>query len=598
MMTRISHTQPENKKHTVFKIYAKEVAKYPWLFFAAVIGIVLGQVADLASPLYLKQFINTIASGHPTAVLVQSLLYILVMISIFYLLDWISSRILFFSLIYAEAKIVANLYDRAFAYLIGHSSHFFSSQFSGTLTRRVSKFANAFENLYDSIMMQFTQTIIFVTGAVVILFIRNHVLGLVLGVWAVFFVLFQFYVAKLQRPLRTASSQEDSKLTGTLADAISNQITISLFSGTRFEQKRFTDAAQNWKRVTMRSWKSNEYIWASLAFLTVIINIVLLAGAVYFWQKGQLTVGDFVLIQAYLLTTIQQLIGINRNLRRFYDSYADANEMVTILNEPHDVKDVTNAPDLSVTDRSIVFDSVSFYFVEDRTILKDFSMNIPGGQKVALVGPSGAGKSTITKLLLRLYDVRSGSICIDGQVISEVTQDSLRTAIGFVPQEPILFHRSLMENIRYGRRGATNDEVMQAAKKANCHDFIMGFPDKYDTLVGERGVKLSGGERQRVAIARAILKNAPILILDEATSSLDSESESLIQDALAILMEGKTVVVIAHRLSTIMKMDRIIVIENGAIAADGTHNELLEQGGLYKKLWSIQAGGFIADEED
>ncbi len=223
---------------------------------------------------------------------------------------------------------------------------------------------------------------------------------------------------------------------------------------------------------------------------------------------------------------------------------------------------------------------------------------IAPGEKIALVGPSGAGKSTITKLLLRLYDINSGAIEIDGQNIAEVTQESLRNAIAFVPQEPVLFHRTLMENIRYGRRDATDAEVIDAAKKAHCHEFIAALPEGYNTYVGERGIKLSGGERQRVAIARAILKDAPILVLDEATSSLDSESEHLIQDALEVLMRGKTVIVIAHRLSTIMKMDRIVVLEGGQVVAEGTHEELLQQGGLYHKLWSIQAGGFIVDEED
>ena len=240
----------------------------------------------------------------------------------------------------------------------------------------------------------------------------------------------------------------------------------------------------------------------------------------------------------------------------------------------------------------IAFSNISFDFHKENYVLKDFNLSIKGGERVALVGPSGAGKSTVTKLLLRLYDLSTGSITIDGQDIAAVGQESLRNAISFVPQEPILFHRSLMENIRYGRRDASDAEVVEAAKKANCHDFIDALPEKYDTFVGERGIRLSGGERQRVAIARAILKNSPILVLDEATSSLDSESEALIQDALATLMQGKTVIVIAHRLSTIMKMDRIVVIEDGGIVAEGSHKELLKQGGLYKKLWSIQAGGF------
>jgi ABC-type multidrug transport system fused ATPase/permease subunit len=240
-------------------------------------------------------------------------------------------------------------------------------------------------------------------------------------------------------------------------------------------------------------------------------------------------------------------------------------------------------------------DDVTFRFQAGKPVLRNFHLRIRSGEKVALVGPSGAGKSTITKLLLRLYEVSEGSVRIDGQNLSDVTQDSIWNMVGFVPQEPILFHRTLAENIRYGRRDATDEAVIDAARKAHCHEFITALQDGYNTYVGERGIKLSGGERQRVAIARAILKDAPILVLDEATSNLDSESEALIRDALEVLMRGKTVVVIAHRLSTIMKMDRIVVVEDGRVVATGTHHELIQQQGLYRKLWSIQAGGFLGD---
>ncbi|MEK7201173.1 MAG: ATP-binding cassette domain-containing protein, partial [Patescibacteria group bacterium] len=305
-----------------------------------------------------------------------------------------------------------------------------------------------------------------------------------------------------------------------------------------------------------------------------------------------------VLIQVYILGLMNRVWDIGHTMRRLNDSFADASEMVDILETPHAVSDTAGAVPLAVSKGLIEFKEVVFNFNETRTVLDNLSLRIEPGEKVALVGPSGAGKTTITKLLLRLYNATGGSVLIDGQDIGKVTQDSLRQAIAFVPQEPSLFHRSLMDNIRYGRQDATDEEVIAAAKKAHCHEFIDALPEKYETHVGERGVKLSGGERQRVAIARAILKDAPILVLDEATSSLDSESESLIQDALRVLMEGKTVIVIAHRLSTIMKMDRIVVIEDGKIAADGTHDDLLKEGGLYHKLWSIQAGSFLADEEE
>jgi ABC-type multidrug transport system fused ATPase/permease subunit len=323
------------------------------------------------------------------------------------------------------------------------------------------------------------------------------------------------------------------------------------------------------------------------------INVGLLYGALRYWQQGLLAVGDFVLIQVYLFGTFERLISINRELRRFYDMFADAGEMVEILETPHEVRDIQGARVLEVAAGAVAFQDVTFRFDAGNAILEKFNLAIRPGEKVALAGPSGAGKSTVTKLLLRLYDVQEGAIRIDGENIAEVSQDSLRDAVAFVPQEPILFHRTLMENIRYGRRDASDEAVVEAARKAHCHEFISALPAGYNTYVGERGIKLSGGERQRVAIARAILKDAPILVLDEATSNLDSESEALIRDALEILMQGKTVVVIAHRLSTIMKMDRIVVIERGRVVAQGTHQELIQREGLYQKLWSIQAGGFL-----
>jgi len=372
---------------------------------------------------------------------------------------------------------------------------------------------------------------------------------------------------------------------------------VMLFASASHEKNLLTKAANTVKMASQRVWYADDWIWAFMGLFMIGINVGLLVTSTILWGQHLLTIGDFVLVQSYLLGTFDRLFGINRELRRFYDALADAQEMVYILELPHEIKDLKNAKPLKISKAAIDFKNVKFQFSK-RTVLDGLDFAIDGGQKVALVGPSGAGKSTITKLLLRFFDIKDGSVAVDGQDIAGVTQDSLRNAIAFVPQEPILFHRTLIENIRYGRRDATDEEVIEAAKKAHCHEFISQLPLKYETFVGERGIKLSGGERQRVAIARAILKNAPILVLDEATSSLDSESEALIQDALETLMQGKTVIVIAHRLSTIMKMDRIVVLENGKVVADGTHAELLAQEGLYKKLWSIQAGGFLMDGTD
>lgn len=581
---------------TIFQIYWRYSKRYPFSIAAIIISLIVLQAAFLAAPLYLRSLFNILATNAPSVEVEHILFGILFVVTGIWFIEWLSRRIQSVFTVRSQSAVMTELQIDAFEYLLGHSNNFFISSFAGSLTHRVKQFARAYEVVFDALVFQFIPTALFVLGAVIILFIQNHTLGLMLGVWSIVFTWFQIYVSKLRQPIRTERAAADTHVTATLADAISNQNTIALFSGAKYETGLFKKVIGDWHEKTLRLWTADDRIWAGIGLFIMVIEAGLMFGAVYFWQRGELTIGDFVLIQAYLLTTFERLAGINRELRGFFSAIAEASEMSEILNTPHEVQNLKSAPDLKVTKGAVQFSDVVFYFNKGTTVLDNLNLPIAAGERIALVGPSGAGKSTITKLLLRLFDIKDGSIEIDGQNIAEVTQDSLREAIAFVPQEPILFHRTLMENIRYGRRDATDEEVYEAARKAHCHEFISQLKDGYETFVGERGIKLSGGERQRVAIARAILKNAPILILDEATSSLDSESEALIQDALQTLMKGKTVIVIAHRLSTIMNMDRIVVLEDGKIAAEGTHQELVEHKGLYHKLWSIQAGGFIADD--
>jgi len=350
--------------------------------------------------------------------------------------------------------------------------------------------------------------------------------------------------------------------------------------------------------MTKTSWNLDAIMEAGQSFLAFAIQFLLFYFAIKYWKLDLITIGFFVLLQVYIIGLIDQLWGFTRVVRSAYQAYADAKEMVEIMLLPHEIKDKVKAIELITDKGEIEFKKLTFSFNQTRSVLKDVDLIIKSGEKVALIGPSGAGKTTFVKLLLRLYSPTSGKILIDGEDISEITQESLRKNVSMVPQDPILFHRTLAENIAYGKRDATREEIKKAATLAHCDEFIKNLSQGLETYVGERGIKLSGGERQRVAIARAILKNAPILILDEATSSLDSYSELLIQDALNNLMADKTTIVIAHRLSTIQKMDRIIVVDGGKIIEQGSHSELLaKEDSLYKKLWTLQAGGFLEDEK-
>lgn len=347
------------------------------------------------------------------------------------------------------------------------------------------------------------------------------------------------------------------------------------------------------KKATSFNW----FLWGWLSviqsFYTITVEFIIFWFAIGDWKIGLVGLPVMILIQGYLGRLTENLWSFTSIVRVYHDGFSDAREMVNILNTPYEILDKTEKI-LEKVKGEIIFDKVTYVYDKNNTkVFDDFSLTIPAGQKIAIVGSSGAGKSTFVNLLMRLYNLNSGKILIDNVDITKISQKNLREQIAFVPQDPVLFHRTLMENIRYSRRGATDDEVKEAARLAHCDDFIEKLPLGYNTYVGERGIKLSGGERQRVAIARAILKNAPILVLDEATSALDSESEMLIQDAFKNLIKNKTTIVVAHRLSTVRAMDRIIVIEDGKIIEDDSHEELIKKDeGVYKKLWNLQAGGF------
>jgi ATP-binding cassette, subfamily B, bacterial len=584
----------KEKKITILSLYWKHAVRYRYTALAIVLLNIFYNVCDVLIPWVYKKFFDIIIlPGSKQALAAKLVTTLLVALGLY--VGRIASQLAGNLLINRFEPIVMNdLAESSYKNLMGHSYQFFTNNFSGSLVRKIQRLSFAFENVADIVMGNIVNLLITVFGSAVLLYLRNPLLAAIIIGWFAITVMVNYIYSLRIAKHRKARAKKDSEVTGALSDSISNSVNVKQFSNYKLEEKLIDKVMKELRRLRTLTWNFSAFMGLFQTSFLVVIEIGSMYFAIGLWKAGALTLGDFALIQLVIASLWSIVWPLQSVFRNFYEATADAQEMVDILNTPYEIQDAPEAKKLAVTSGAIVFDKVGFNYNETRVVLKNFNLEIKSGEKLAFVGSSGAGKSTIVKLLFRFYDLTSGAIAIDGQDISKVTQDSLRDVISMVPQEPLLFHRSLMDNIRYGRLNATDKEVYEAAKKAHCHEFINQMPKGYDTFVGERGVKLSGGERQRVAIARAILKNAPILVLDEATSSLDSESESLIHDALEKLMKGKTVIVIAHRLSTIMEMDRIIVMENGKIIETGTHDELLQEKGIYNKLWSIQAGGFIA----
>lgn len=578
----------------VISEYLRGLKGYRGIFIMSIFFFIISYILNIITPYFFKDFFNLLNDGGVKSELAPQLFRIIYLIGLFYFLDWIFFRAGFFMFIHLEASAMAKIKQNSFNYLIRHSSNFFTNNFTGSLVQKVNRQARAFERLFDSFIFQFLPLIISASGALVITYFTSRPLALAMAVWITIFLIsgLVFYRWRLKYNLEMA--QADSETTALLSDNISNNQTISLFNGHEKEIASYTTATNKQAKTIIRTWNYAGFYDSSLLFFTYFSEVIIFLLAVKYWSIGSLSVGGIVMIQIYMMSLGKQIWTINRVLRDVFESTADSKEMVEILQTPHEIQDKPLAVPLKNVSGEIEFKDVTFNFNQTRMVLEKINCLIKSGEKVALVGPSGAGKTTFVRLILRLYNLTDGQILIDGQDVSGVTQESLRQNISLVPQDPILFHRTLKENIRYGRPEATDEEVLEASRLAHCDEFIDALPAKYDTLVGERGIKLSGGERQRIAIARAILKNSPILILDEATSSLDSHSEALIQGALDNLMKGRTTLAIAHRLSTIRKMDRILVFKDGKIIEDGTHDELTNKdSGLYKDLWELQAGGFI-----
>jgi ATP-binding cassette subfamily B protein len=574
-------------KHT--KPYKKELAIiYPAMVLAQIIE-------DFLQPLVISFVITKLAAGDIAGLRASNIPLILGAVAASELVGHLLwNRLVVPKFWRTQDKIMSDLNMTAFNHLQRMSTSFFNDRFAGSLVNQVNKFVGSFERLTDALTWNVFKLIVSVIATAIILAPTAPLVSVAIGIISVVYIPIAWRYRKQQLPFNKAWAASETDRTGQLADTVSNILAVKSFSGEGREQKRMqekVDIVHERSMDTMKITMKQELV---TGLLQRSINVAVVVVSILLALNGNINVGVIYLSLTFTIGIMRRLWDLNNTFRAFTRVFGDAHDMAEILAIEPAVADKKSSANISLKDSSVDFSDVTFGHEENKApLFKNLNLNIKPGQKIGLVGMSGGGKTTITKLLLRFMDIQGGTISIGGVDITDMPQSELRKHVSYVPQEPLLFHRSLADNIAYGKPDATKAEIEKISKLAHAHEFINELPEKYTTLVGERGVKLSGGQRQRIAIARAMIKNAPILLLDEATSALDSESETLIQDALKKLMKGRTTIVIAHRLSTIQKLDRIIVLEEGKIIEEGSHKNLLEENGTYAKLWAHQSGGFL-----
>lgn len=498
---------------------------------------------------------------------------------------------------YVIPRFQADVRMSVFEYLSRQSYHYFSNQMAGSLANKVNDLPRALDSIFMIVTWYAIAAFSSIIVALILMCTINYWFAVVLLTWIVLQLIIAFRLSKTVDKYSIDNAEDRSELSGKIVDSLSNAGAVKLFARSR-EELAYVARSQNKEQTSNR--RLSVYMNIFRLYLDIPVTVMLVT-MIYlllnFWQKGMITTGDLVFIFNVSFVIMSQIWYLCHAMAELFREIGIARQAIALLSAPIDIQDVPDARQLQVTEGKIEFDNVAFHYNKGKKVFENKSVVIEPRQRVGLVGFSGGGKTTFIHLILRFFNVDAGRILIDNQDISQVTQDSLRASISMIPQDTTLFHRTLMENIRYGNPDASDEEVIEASKQACCHEFITLLPEGYDTLVGERGIKLSGGQRQRIAIARAILKNSRILILDEATSQLDSLTEEAIQNSLWDLMESKTSIVIAHRLSTLLYMDRILVFEAGKIVEDGTHEELVAKNGLYKSMWDAQIGGFLPESD-
>jgi ATP-binding cassette, subfamily B, bacterial len=597
----MNRTVSRNTVREVLAFLFRHWRREPWCVAGVAASMLAATLADLLLPVYSGRLVDAVAQTSLSRP--RALEAAVVSIGAMAVLGGILMAARYLALV-AIIRLTLRLMTRmagdAFWRVQRFSTDWHANNFAGSIVRRITRGMWAVDLADDTLLLALLPALLVLAGAPLMLGLRWPAMGLVVALGAGVYVAISValslgYVA----PAARLSNAQDTRVGGALADSITCNTVVKSFGAEDREDGRLSRVLGKWRQRTERTWTFGTRSNGAQLLVLLGLRTSVVGCAVWLWWTGRATPGDVTFVLTSYFIVHGYLRDVGQHIANLQRSINEMEEMVGFQSLPLGVADRRGARPIRVNAGEIVFDRVSFgYGGQARPLFRDFSVRIEPGERVGLVGHSGSGKSTFVKLLHRLYDVSGGRILVDGQDIAQVTQESLRAQLALVPQEPILFHRSLAENIAYGRPHARQHEIEQAARLANAHEFIRAQTKGYATLVGERGVKLSGGERQRVALARAFLANTPVLVLDEATSSLDSESEALIQEAMERLIAGRTAIVIAHRLSTVRMLDRILVFAAGEIAEEGKHEDLVRiPGGIYRRLFERQALGLLADGE-
>ncbi|HEY3540553.1 MAG TPA: ABC transporter ATP-binding protein [Trinickia sp.] len=569
--------------------------KQPWRIGTIVLLSLAGALADVLTPYFAGRLVNALATAaHAKAAAFDAALSAFAALIALGVAAALLRYLMFLDIIALTLRMMSEIAGNAFHRVQRFSSDWHANSFAGSTVRKITRGMWALDLLNDTLLIGLLPSLAMLVGATVLLGMHWPAMGAVVGVGALVYVVVTAGLSVgFVAPAARLGNAWDTRMGGALADAVTCNSVVKAFGAELREEERLSRVVGKWRSRTRRAWMRGTANGGAQNAMLAAMQAAMLGAALVLWMRDEASVGDITFALTMFLVLQGYLRDVGMLVRNLQRSVNDMEELVALENHPLGIDDKPDAPAIAIERGEIRFEHVTFrYDAHAAPLYAGFSMRIAPGERIGLIGHSGSGKTTFIKLIQRLYDVQSGAILIDGQDIAQVRQASLRAQIAIVQQEPLLFHRTLSENIAYARPGATRAEIERAARLANAHEFIAALPKGYETLVGERGIKLSGGERQRVAIARAFLADAPILIFDEATSSLDSESEALIQQAMERLMVGRTTIVIAHRLSTVRALDRLLVLDRGRIVEQGDHDALIRiERGIYRRLFERQALG-------